>query len=543
MGKEELQALIQLQKETIGLLREQIRVQQEQITALKQNEANLQETIDLLKKKLFASSSEKSRRAKTEDPNQLTMFDLFDDLEQEADPSVKELPPEEVFVKGHKRTRKPRGSHDGILEGVAVEEVRIRAEDRICPACGSEMEHMAWVKEREELVIIPAEVKRIRYFREVLYCPACKKDGAQAVVRKAGMPVPLLAHSMASPSVVSHIMVQKHMFYLPLYRQEQMWLQENVKLRRATMANWCIQCAQRYLQPVFNRIKQELLKRDIIYADETRCQVLKEKGKTAQSRSYMWMYLSGDDGLPGIALYKYCPTRGGYHAQDFLSGWEGKYLVCDGYQGYNVMKDRIRCSCWAHIRRYWKDAVPADKEKKTKSPAVTGVRYCDELFAREKKLRGLDSGTRKEKRLEEEKPLLEAFWKWVETVDAVGGSRLAKAVTYTRNQKVYAENYLLDGRIEISNNLAERMGARPYAVGRKNFLFHDSVEGADSSAVIYSLIQTAKLNKLNVHKYLVTVLTEMPGLIAAAKEEPDGIERLLPWSEEIQRKCALKNKS
>ena len=251
----------------------------------------------------------------------------------------------------------------------------------------------------------------------------------------------------------------------------------------------------------------------------------------------MWLYGSGNDGLPPIRLYDYQPSRGGYHAEEFLKGFSG-YLTCDGFNGYNKLKDVIRCGCLAHMRRYWHDALPGKSKKSPdKTPAEIGFDYCNQLFELEKEYADLDADTRKAKRLETEPAIWEAYWSWLETVNPAGGSRLAKAVTYAKNQKPYMENYLLDGRCSISNNIAENI-ARPYAVGRKNFLFHDTVKGARSSSIIYSLVETAKLNNLNIYAYLETVLLYMPDY----KNEPEGIEELMPWSDMIQQSCQIKNK-
>ena len=180
----------------------------------------------------------------------------------------------------------------------------------------------------------------------------------------------------------------------------------------------------------------------------------------------MWLYGSGNDGLPPIRLYDYQPSRGGYHAEKFLKGFSG-YLTCDGFGGYNKLKDVIRCGCLAHMRRYWYEALPGKSKKSPeKTPAEIGFDYCSQLFELEKEYSDLDADTRKARRLETEPAIWEAYWSWLETVDPTGGSRLARAVTYAKNQKPYMENYLLDGRCSISNNIAENI-ARPYAVGRK----------------------------------------------------------------------------
>lgn len=545
MPQSEMEALLKLQKETIESLRQLVdsqRLQMEQLTKnyeeqtsqLNQTIANLNETVDHLKKKLFASSSE---RTKTDVfPGQM---DLFNEAEAAADPSIPE-PALEMAVGGYKRqVRKPKATREEILAGLPVMEVpcMVPDDERDCPYCNTPMEAIGKKVVREELRIIPAKVERIQYVQEVLGCPECKKDGASVIV-SAPTPSPLLKHSLASPSTVAYVMYQKYVNSIPLYRQEADWKQLGVRIPRATLANWLIKCSTDYMEPVYDLLHCHLLERDIIHADETPCQVLKEEGKAAQSKSYMWLYGSGNDGLPPIRLYEYQPSRGGYHAEKFLEGFSG-YLTCDGFSGYNRLKNIIRCGCLAHMRRYWHDALPGGSKKTArKTPAEIGFDYCNQLFKLEEGYADLDAETRKAKRLESEPAIWEAYWSWLETIDPAGGSRLAKAVTYAKNQKPYMENYLLDGRCSISNNIAENI-ARPYAVGRKNFLFHDTVKGARSSSIIYSLVETAKRNNLNIYAYLETVLLYMPDY----KNEPEGIEELMPWSEMIQQRCRIRTQN
>ena len=545
MSQSEMEALMQLQKETIESLRQLVDSQrltieqmtkshEEQTAQLNQTIANLNETVEYLKKKLFASSSEKTK--KDGFPGQM---DLFNEAEADAYPSVRE-PTLEEDVGGYKRqAKKPKATREEILAGLPVVEVPcgVPEEERNCPYCNAPMEVIGKKVVREELRIIPAKVERLQYVQEVLGCPECKKDGASVIVG-AETPSPLLKHSLASPSTVAYVMYQKYVNSIPLYRQEADWKQLGVKLPRATLANWVIKCGIDYMEPVYEQLHQHLLERDIIHADETPCHVLKEEGKKAQSKSYMWLYGSGNDNLPPIRLYDYQPSRGGYHAEEFLKGFSG-YLTCDGFGGYNKLKDVIRCGCLAHMRRYWHEALPGKSKKSPdKTPAEIGFDYCNQLFKLEKEYADLDADTRKAKRLETEPAIWEAYWSWLETVNPAGGSRLAKAVTYAKNQKPYMENYLLDGRCSISNNIAENI-ARPYAVGRKNFLFHDTVKGARASSIIYSLVETAKLNNLNIYAYLETVLLYMPDY----KNEPEGIEELMPWSDMIQQRCQIKSKS
>ena len=260
-------------------------------------------------------------------------------------------------------------------------------------------------------------------------------------------------------------MYQKYVNSVPLYRQEKDWEQMGLSLSCATMANWIIRCSEDYLVPVIDYLRNRLLERDIVHCDETPVQVLKEAGKKPQTKSYMWLYRSGEDGKPPVILYDYQPSRNGDHAVAYLKDFKG-YIHSDGFSGYNKLEDIIRCGCWAHLRRKFVEAIPGKKAPDAPmSNAEIGRDYCDQLFHIEDSLKNLAPEERYRKRLELEKPVLDAFWCWVENLNFLKGSALGKAVVYARNQKPYMENYLLDGRLAISNNAAEN-AIRPFTVGR-----------------------------------------------------------------------------
>lgn len=203
-----------------------------------------------------------------------------------------------------------------------------------------------------------------------------------------------------------------------------------MKLNRGTMANWFNTCAEEYLESIYNRLHEELLHQSVIHADETTCQVLNEDGKTPESKSYIWLYTSGAFEEHRILIYEYQPSRGGYHAANFLSEYHG-YVHTDGFSGYNRLKGIIRCGCWAHLRRYMFEAIPKKKGSSAESaPAYKGYAYCNKLFQIEKELNGLIPEERKKKRLELERPLLDEFWNWIDGMNALGGSKLAKAIQY-----------------------------------------------------------------------------------------------------------------
>lgn len=524
------------QEETIADLRATIK-------ALQATIANLNETLDEFKRKLFGTSSEKASRASRDDT-------------QEAAPADEQPPEEATTVKEHTRTRKKKSVRADLYEALPVKEVHcdVPETERLCPDCDTPMEHLGYKFVREELRVTPAKVVRVRYMQETLVCPVCRKED-ETTIKAAKTPTPLLVHSPASPDMVAMVMYQKSFLHLPFYRQSKDWSQKGVPVPRETAANWYNTCSLKYLFPIYEVLHRELLKREVIHADEVPCQVLHEEGKAAASKSYMWIYLSGTDGLPPIVLYDYQPGRKGDYPMEFLSGFTGM-LHCDGYSAYGRIEDVVLVCCLAHCRRKFFEAVPKARQKKLKLldinseqeipvpkegtasddtllPAEKGVVFCNRLFFLERLYKDLPAEERKRKRQEKEPAVWDEFWGWLDTLDPTGGSKLEKAVNYARNHRETLMNYLLDGRCEISNNAAERR-AKSYVTGRKNFLFHDTVDGANASAVVLSLVETAKANCLNIYQYLYTLLLYMPDY----KEEPAGIEQLMPWSSFIKERCS-----
>jgi hypothetical protein len=327
-------------------------------------------------------------------------------------------------------------------------------------------------------------------------------------------------------------MYQKYVNGMPLYRQEKDWANQSIILSRATLANWIIRSSTSWLMPLWERMKLHLLKQAVVHADETVIQVLKEEGKKPSSESRMWVYCSGNTGTAPVVLFEYQPTRSGEHARRFLEGFQG-YLQTDGYGGYDKVRDVTRCGCWAHLRRKYQDAMPKNGAVEGSTAAV-GFEYCNRLFAIEKDLVMLTPEQRKIQRQERSKPVLEAYWSWLDTVNVLKGSKLAEAITYSYNQRTSLGVFLENGCVELSNNRAEN-AIRPFVIGRKGWLFSDTTKGAEASAVAYSIVETAKANKLNVYMYLVHILSKMPG--ADFKTEPLLLEDLMPWSQKLPDYC------
>ena len=496
------------------------------IKDLQNQVSNLTEMVLLLRKEKFGSSSEKT-------PKQVDgQLSLFNEAEIEAD-SKSEEPV--ICRKGSMYHRKPKTSREELLKDLPVEEFPcvIHPDDMFCNQCGTTLKEIGFVKVRDEIEYIPAKVQIIRYMQQACECPACKHT-TRPFIKKAAVPKSVLNHSLASPSSVSYVMYQKYVNSVPLYRQEKDWEQMGIALSRATMANWVIRSSQDHFEPVIKHMRKELLKREVIHCDETPVQVLKEEGKKPQTKSYMWLYCTGNDGKAPVILYDYQPSRSGDNAASYLKDFKG-YVHSDGYSGYNKLDGITRCGCWAHLRRKFVEAIPDKKAADAPlTSAEIGRDYCNQLFKVEESLKNLTPEERFCKRLELEKPILEAFWCWLESLNVLKGSALGKAVTYAMNQRPFMENYLLDGRCTLSNNAAEN-AIRPFTVGRKNWLFADTPKGASASAAVYSLIETAKANGLTVFAYLQHLLLYMPD--TDWQNHPEELDDLMPWAPEVQEQC------
>lgn len=496
---------------------EKFQAQGARISALEKQLDQLMEALRLSRKKQYGSSSEKLSEECYE---QLSL--VFNEAEAYLPAPEKET----TAVAAHTRQKRSSRPEEVLPEGVPVEVVehRMSAEDLECPVCGETMEEIG--KEvRRSLVMIPAQVKIREDWYYTYACRTCTKESTETPVVKTEKEAPVISGSYASAEAIAHIMVQKFVMGSPLYRQEQEWNRQGVKLSRQTMSNWILRASEDWLRPVYEELHRKLVGHEVLHADETTLQVLREPGKSAQSKSYMWLYRTGGDAEHPIVLYEYSPNRKPKNAADFLAGFRG-WLHADGYVGYHSLPEEIRVvGCWAHARRKFDEAVNSlPKQEQAGSTALEGQRYCSALFALEKEFAGLTAEERKKQRQERAKPVLDALLAWAETKKAPPKSALGKALYYLREQWPWLNRYLEDGRLEISNNRAER-SIKPFVMDRKNFLFANTPNGAQGSAVIFSMIETAKENNIDPYKYLVWVLRNAPGM---SRTRPDWAAEFLP---------------
>ncbi len=429
---------------------------------------------------------------------------MFPELEQVFD---EEMAPEEKKVPS-KKPRKASGFRKPLPEDLPREDVvhDLPESERTC-SCGHDL-HQIGTETSEQLEVIPAKVKVLRHVRIKYGCKACEET-----VSVAKMPPQPIPKSMAGPGLLSHIIVSKYDDHLPLYRQSEIWQRSDIGLDRTTLGRWVMKCGV-LLKPLVDLMKEDIVSGDYIQADETGVQVMKEPGRKNTSKSYMWVYKTGGQDEFRI-VYEYSPTRSAAEAQAFLGNFKG-YLQTDRYSGYKTVckgsKGKVvSVACWAHARRKF-SAV--DKMSKKPGMASDTLTRIGKLYEIEKRARkdGLDPGKVKELRQKEAKPLLDDLQEWLlkKRPQIPPKSLLGEAVRYTINHFKELCVYLEDGRLSIDNNEAERC-IRPFAVGRKNWLFSGSVEGAQSSAILYSLLETAKSYGHNPFHYFEDVLKNIAG--------------------------------
>jgi transposase len=498
----------------------------QEILELKAKALYYEEQFKLMQKRKFAASSEKT------DKDQLSVFDdMLNEAESQSELKAPEPQTEEItYIRRKKRTK------DDLIANLPVEEVHyeIEEEERICKKCSHALHDMG-TNSRDEIEIIPAKVIVKRHITHKYSCRHCETTDINVNIISAGAPKPLIKGSMATPSALSHIMTQKYMNAVPLYRQEKYLKSLGINLSRQTMSNWIIK-SSRYFEPIYERMKVILLNQDIIHADETPVQVLKEENRKAKQKSFMWLYKSGKFDNQ-IVLYDYQTSRSYEKPKNFLAGFKG-YLNTDGYAAYAKLKNIIQVGCLAHVRRKFKDAMDLlPKEHHKESLAAIGFDFCYKLYKIEKKIKGLSLEERHKKRTKYSDPLFEAFQEWIKAQisNSLPKSAYGKAITYANNQLPKVKNYLLDPRLDIDNNSAER-SIKPFVIGRKNWLFSNTAKGAKASALIYSIVETAKENNLRVHEYLQYVLSELKDM---DEYSDDDLDRLMPWAEDLPVGCRI----
>ena len=499
----------------------------------------LVEMIKLANLRFFAPRSEAV-------PDDQMCLSLFNDAEAWADAGE----PEPELAGGDGSPTKPRrrGGRRRIdtskLERVVVEH---DLEDRACPACGSEMSHMK-VEVTEVIRLVPAHLVVEEHRRHVYRCKSCcdaNAAGEEVASRIVRAPMPRLTPipgSFATASMLSWVINAKYANSMPYYRLERDFRSIGAEVSRQDMANWTIGAHERWLSLIHARMREKLLGCRYLNADETEVQVLKEPGRKARQKSYMWLFRSGPHEVPNC-IFEYHPTRSGSVPRAFLDGWSG-YLTTDGYDPYFNMglPGVTNTACLVHVRRKFAEIVRSAGGdaacEGADSIALEARRRIDRIFRVDSGFDEMGHEQRRRARERRLRPLMESFREWARSaiLEAVPGLALHRALAYALKYWPYVTNVLEDGRLGLDNNISER-AIKSFVIGRKNFLFSDTVRGAEASAAIYSIVVTAKLNGLNQRAYLEWLLAEMPNDSRLA--EPGRIDRYLPWSDDVPETCRL----
>ncbi len=461
----------------------------------------LEEYVRLLRHQRFGRTSEQTSREQ---------LGLFNEAELAADTAEKEDAPVGVEIAAH--TRRPHGRRPlpSFLPRVEILHDLPEAE-KVCATDGTPLARIG-EEVCEQLEIIPATIRVLRHVRPKYACPSCHTG-----IHVAALPPQPIPKSLASPALLAHVAVSKYVDALPLYRQEAILGRIGIDLPRATLASWMVRAGE-LVQPLVNLLRDDLLAGGVVQCDETPFQVLKEPGKAATSLSYLWVQRSLSRDAP-VVLYDYDPSRSGRVPERLFEGYAG-VLQTDGYEGYTAVGQRpgiVHVGCWAHARRKFDEALKGMRGAERKatsrkeSVALQGLGFVQKLYAIERTAKDAIPEERTRLRDERSRPVLDALRRWLDdALPRVAPQTLTgKALSYLDHQWPKLVRILDDGRIPLDTNLVEN-AIRPFVVGRKNWLFADTVRGANASANLYSLVETAKANALEPYAYLRLVFTELP---------------------------------
>ncbi|HEX2548592.1 MAG TPA: IS66 family transposase [Gammaproteobacteria bacterium] len=480
----------------------------------------LEEYIKVQQLRHFANKSEKFN------PNQRP---LFDEVTPPKDAEKILVAEEEIQVASFTR-KKSSGRKPLPLDLPRVPRVYdLTDEEKICQ-CGCELTYITDEKS-EQLDYIPAKIFVIEYIKKKYACRKCEET-----IKTAKMPALPIPRSIAAPGLLSHILVSKFQDGLPLYRQEKILKRIDVDLPRSTLCLWVLKCAA-LLKPLMKLLHDVILNYDIAYADETTCQVLKEPNKGIQSKKYMWLFSGGPPDKFAF-YYQYYPSRSHDVAFNFFEDFKG-YLHCDGFSAYDALAEKrplILVGCLYHARRKFMEVVKLDPKKEGVASHV--IKLIAKLSIIEEEIKLLSHDNKKMIREEKAKPLLNELYDYLlsNQPSIPPKSLLGQAVNYTLNQWPKLLTYLQDGRLENNNNRSER-AIKPFVMGRKAWLFADSVEGAHAAAIIYSLIETCKYHHVEPYNWLRYVLQIIP-----ACQTLEEFEALLPFNIDINLlTCEIRN--
>ena len=508
--------------------------QQEQLNALTKELHASNEKMQLLMEQVILGKQNRFGRSseKMEDTSQICFCEVdgtivfFNEAEAVCDLNAAE--PEDLELKSPKQPKR-KGKKEADLSGLPVRRI-----DHYLSA--EELEAEFGVRGWKQLPdaisrkyhFVPAKVEVEEHHIGVY---ASKTDEHMV---KADHPKTLLHGSLVSPSLGAAIINGKYVNAVPLYRLEQEFQRYGLQITRQNMANWCIRLAEEYLSILYDYLHKELYFYHVIQADETPV-LVNHDGRKAGSKSWMWVYRSGHlYQKRQIVLYEYQQTRNASHPREFLKGYDG-ICVTDGYQVYHTLEKELEeltiAGCWVHCRRRFDEALKLiSKSYQKESNAFLLMKQIQAIYREEGKLKDLSSDERLKQRQAVIKPLVDAFFAYLKTINVSKKDKFGDAVGYALNQEKYLRVFLTDGDVPIDNNASER-AIRGFCIGKKNWQMIDTIHGAKSSAIIYSIVETAKANNLKPFDYVQHLLEEMPKHMD--DRDCSFLENLLPWSEKL----------
>ena len=418
--------------------------------------------------------------------------------------------------------RKKTGGRPKIDESLPRTEIVHDIDDKSCQCCGGEL-HKMGEDTSEQLEFIPAKVRVLKHIRPKYACRHCEKTAETNPIYQAPPPPSPIPKSIATPSLLAQIICNKYQFALPLHRQEQLFKQSGIDLNKQSMSRWMLRCGE-LIEPLVDYFQQILLQQPILFADETPIKV----NESEKFKSYMWVYGCDFDGKK-LSVFDYQDGRGASCVKDYLGQYD-RYLQVDGYAAYESTSAKL-VGCWAHTRRKFADLIKIQGKKRKAGKADYALNEIGKLYGIEARIKDKTRTEKQQIRQQDAKPILEKLKKWYETSlnQVPDQNPLHKAIKYSLNQWPKLIRYLEDGDLHIDNNRAERV-IKPFVIGRKNWLFSDTQRGAKASAILYSLIETAKANKLNPFDYVMYVLEQLAKRRGQVGAELDD---LLPWKVKI----------
>ena len=535
LNKDALVILVSSMQSQIQSLKDQLDYANAQLADTSKQIELLTEQIRIMNQRQFGRKSEK---ASDEFDGQMTIFDFFNEAEFRSElPSV-EPQIEEIVIHSYRR-KKTVGKREETLEGLPTRIFHhtLSKEElsEMFPEGYKELPEQVY----KRLSIIPETFIADEHHVHVY---ASKKNTGKIV--RANRPKDLFRDSIATPSLLAAVMNAKYANAVPLERQNKAFKQNGVDIPTNTLARWIISGAENYLSLMTDRLHQSLYSHDVIHADETPAKVMSIDGQKIKNgkQTYMWVYRNNPkSSSEPVIIYDWQPSRKADHPDEFLKEYHGA-LVTDGYGGYHKI-DRLRsdltvAGCWVHARRPFAEFLKSVEGKDIKGTIaheayqmITQIMHLDNTFD------DLDDNDRLIQRQKVLKPLVDAYFSWtkVKYEQVTKNSVIGRALFYSINQEKYLRVFLDNPRVPMDNNTAEQ-AIRPFTIGRKNFVIISSSNGAKASSVIYSIVETAKANNLNIYDYLELLLSEIPNHMD--DKNLDFLDKLLPWSDFVQDKCS-----